>query len=92
MFTSDPVSCNSTDKEDAGLNVDLTLLDLTLTVTEVLDVLANFHASKATSPDEIPARILKETAHEIGLLHPYANYSTRLSEWASFPRTGNWPM
>ena len=34
-------------------------------VTQVLDALANLDASKATGPDEIPARILKETAHEI---------------------------
>ena len=65
VFTSDPVTCKSVDEEDAGPNVDLTLSDLTLTVTQVLDVLANLDASKATGPDEIPARILKETAHEI---------------------------
>ena len=45
-----------------ALRVDLTLSDLTLTVTQVLDVLANLDASKATGPDEIPAIILKETA------------------------------
>ena len=65
VFTSDPVTCKSVDEEDAGPNVDLMLSDLTLTVTHVLDVLANLDASKATGPDEIPARILKETAHEI---------------------------
>ena len=65
VFTSDPVTCKSVDEEDAGPNVDLTLSDLTLTVSQVLDVLANLDASKATGPDEIPARILKETAHEI---------------------------
>ena len=38
---------------------------MTLTVTQALDVLANLDASKATGPDKIPARVLKETAHEI---------------------------
>ena len=53
VFTSDPVTCNST------------LSDLTLTVTQVLYLLANLDASKVTSPVEIPPRILKETAYEI---------------------------
>ena len=41
------------------------MLDLILTVTQVLDILANLAASKVTSPDEILARILRETAYEI---------------------------
>ena len=46
VFTSDPVTCNSANEEYAGPNVDLTLSDwLTLTVTQVLDVLANLDAS-----------------------------------------------
>ena len=65
VLTSDPVTCNSAGEEYAGPNVDLTLSDLTLTVTQVLYVLANLDASKVTSPDEIPPRILKETAYEI---------------------------
>ena len=65
MFTSDPVTCKLVDEEDAGPKVDLTLSDLTLTVTQVLDVLANLDVSKATGPDETSARILKEAAHEI---------------------------
>ena len=48
VFTSDPVTCKSVDEEDAGPNVDLTLSDLTLTVSQVLDVLANLDASRAT--------------------------------------------
>ena len=43
----------------------MTLSDLTLTVIQVLDVLANLDASKATVPDEISARILKETVYKI---------------------------
>lgn len=62
VFTSDPVTCKLVDEEDTGPNVDLTLSDLALTVTQVLDVLANLDASKATGPDEIPAIILMETA------------------------------
>ena len=83
VFTSDPVTCDSADEEYAGPNVDLTLSDLTHTVTQVSDVLANLDASKATGPDEIPARILKNTAYEIA--HPYVNYSTSLSDWTPFP-------
>ena len=64
VFTSDPVTCNSADEEYAGPNVDLTLSDLTPTVTQVLDVLAKLDASKATGLDEIPARIL-ETVYDI---------------------------
>ena len=52
-------------EEYDGPNVDVTLSDLTLTVTQVLDVLANLDASKATGPDEISARILKETVYKI---------------------------
>ena len=52
-------------EEYDGPNVDVTLSDLTLTVTQVLDVLANLDASKATGSDEISARILKETVYEI---------------------------
>ena len=62
VFTSDPATCKLVEEEDAGPNVDLTLSDLTLTATQVLDVLANLDASKATGPDEIPVIILKETA------------------------------
>ena len=80
VFTSDPVTCKSVDEEDAGPNVDLTLSDLTLTVSQVLDVLANLDASKATGPNEIPARIVKETAHEIApsLCELFLNRSLRL--------------
>ena len=66
------------------LGLMLTLSDLTLTVTRVLNVLVNLDTIKATSPDEILARILKETAYEIAP-------SLCLSDWASFPWTGNWP-
>ena len=62
VFTSDPVTCKLVDEEDSGFNVDLTLSDFALTVTQVLDALADLDASKATGPDEIPVIILKETA------------------------------
>ena len=48
VFTSGPVTSKLVDEEDAGSNVDLTLSDLTLPVTQALDVLANLDASKAT--------------------------------------------
>ena len=59
---SDPVTCKLVDEEDSGFNVDLTLSDFALTVTQVLGALADLDASKATGPDEIPVIILKETA------------------------------
>ena len=65
VFICGPVTRKLVDEEDAGPNVDLALSDLTLTLTQVLDVLANLDASKATGPDKIPTRVLKETAHEI---------------------------
>ena len=82
VFTSDPVTCNSADEVYTGPNADV--MDLTLTVTRVLNVLVNLDTIKATSLDEILARILKETAYEIAP-------SLCLSDWASFPWTGNWP-
>ena len=83
VLTSDPVTCNSAGEEYAGPNVDLTLSDLTLTVTQVLYVLANLDASKVTSPDEIPPRFFGR--QHMRLLHPYANYSTSLSDWGPSP-------
>ena len=86
LFTSDPITCNSADEEYAGPNVDPTSSDLTFTVTQVLNVLANFDASKAMGPDEIPARILKEIAYEI------ASFLCKLFNTSlPFPWTGNWP-
>ena len=41
------------------------LCDLTFTANQVLAVLSSLDVNKASGPDEIPARILKETAHKI---------------------------
>ena len=41
------------------------LCDLTFTASQVLAVLSSLDVNNASGPDEIPARILKETAHKI---------------------------
>ena len=41
------------------------LCDLTFTANKVLAVLSSLDVNKASGPDKIPARILKETPHEI---------------------------
>ena len=41
------------------------LCDLTFIANQVLAVLSSLDVNKASGPDEIPARILKETAHKI---------------------------
>ena len=52
----------SSDRNTTG---DPILSEVTFTTTEVLEILCNLYTIKATGPDEVPARILKETAHEI---------------------------
>ena len=44
---------------------NLKLCDLTFTASQVLAVLSSLDVNNASGPDEIPARILKETAHKI---------------------------
>ena len=48
-----------TDPGKEGVN------DLTFTANKVLAVLSSLDVNKASGPDKIPARILKETPHEI---------------------------
>jgi len=57
-----------------------------LNVSEVEAVLNSLDPNKATGPDEIPARILKETATTI------ASCSTGLWRKATYRLSGNWPM
>lgn len=72
VFTTDTDACrpcttNST--QDVSDNHDLPannlLSDLILDNTKVLSVLKSIDVNKATGPDDIPARILGETAEEI---------------------------
>ena len=44
---------------------DPLLTDLTISTSEVIKILHSLDMNKATGPDKIPARILKETAEEI---------------------------
>ena len=43
------------------------LCDLTFTTNQFLAVLSSLDVNKASGPEEIPAGILKKTAHEIDL-------------------------
>ena len=61
------------------LDSGLFLTDVILSVSEVEQTLLNLEASKATGPDELPAKILKETAEVIApLLTELFNKSLRL--------------
>ena len=68
------------DKEDNGVGKlpasEPPFSDIVLHVGEVEAVLKSLDPNKATSPDEIPARILKETATT--LLHHCASCSAGL--------------
>jgi hypothetical protein len=50
------------DDDTVCQEVEPVMTDLTLTVEEVQAVLENLDSTKATGPDNIPARLLKETA------------------------------
>ena len=50
------------DDDTVCQEVEPVLTDLTLTVEEVQAVLENLESTKATGPDNIPARLLKGTA------------------------------
>ena len=64
--------------------------DIVLHVGEVEAVLKSLDPNKVTGPDEIPARMLKETATT--LLHHYASCSTGLWGKATYRLSGNWPI
>ena len=87
VFTSDPVTCNSADEEYAGPNVDLTLSDLTPTVTQVLYWPS---LTRVKLPVLMKSR-LGFWRQYMTSLHPYVKSSKSLSEWAPFPWPGNWP-
>jgi hypothetical protein len=50
------------DDDTVSQEVEPVMTGLTLTVEEVQTVLENLDSTKATGPDNIPARLLKETA------------------------------
>ena len=61
IFTCD--SYGSTDHQDQS---HLTTIDnITLSEEEIMDVIINLNNNKAQGPDNIPVRILKETAVQI---------------------------
>ena len=61
-FSSVYTSDKCVDDDTVCQEVEPVMTDLTLTVEEVQAVLENFDSTKATGPDNIPARLLKETA------------------------------
>ena len=63
VFTQDADICRPDSVDE--IPADPVLCDLTLTTNQVLAVLSGLNVKKACGPDELPARILRETAHEI---------------------------
>ena len=61
-FSSVYTSDKCVDDDTVCQEVEPVMTDLTLTVEEVQAVLENLDSTKATGPDNIPARLLKETA------------------------------
>ena len=64
--------------------------EIRLMISEVIKVLEDVNVNKAHGPDNIPGRLLKETAPEIALPSAVCLTYRRLS--ASFPTSGNWLM
>ena len=62
-FTQDVDICRPDCVHEVLANPEL--CDLTFTTNKVLAVLSSLDVNKASGPDKIPARILKETPHEI---------------------------
>ena len=64
VFTSDqPPESSETDQ--AQHHLDQLISDVTLTTSEVVEILQNLDQNKATGPDQLPARILKGTEEVI---------------------------
>ena len=63
VFTQDVDICRPDCVDEVLANPEL--CDLTFTANKVLAVLSSLDVNKASGPDKIPARILKETPHEI---------------------------
>ena len=63
VFTQDVDICRPDCVDEVLANPEL--CDLTFTTNKVLAVLSSLDVNKASGPDKIPARILKETPHEI---------------------------
>ena len=63
LFTQDADICRPVCVDEVHAHPEL--CDLTFTTNQVLAVFSSLNVNKASCPDEIPARTLKETAHEI---------------------------
>ena len=77
-----------TNSRNSRLPTDSQLSEITLDVEEVVNSLLNLNVSKASGPDGIPARLLKECSHQIApSLCTLYNHSLRSghipSEWKS---------
>ncbi|CAB4006426.1 Hypothetical predicted protein, partial [Paramuricea clavata] len=78
----------ATNSRNSRLPTDSQLSEITLDVEEVVSSLLNLNVSKASGPDGIPARLLKECSHQIApSLCTLYNHSLRSghipSEWKS---------
>ncbi|CAB4007842.1 Hypothetical predicted protein [Paramuricea clavata] len=81
-------STTDTDNNLDSFDPDTQISDITLTTEEVAACLYNLDISKASGPDGIPARILKECSHQIApSICDLFNHSLRTgrlpSEWKS---------
>ena len=63
VFTQDADICRPDCVDEVHAHPEL--CDLTFTTNQVLAVLSSLDMNKTSGPDQIPARTLKETAHEI---------------------------
>ncbi|CAB4008436.1 Hypothetical predicted protein, partial [Paramuricea clavata] len=78
----------ATNSRNSRLPTDSQLSEITLDVEEVVNSLLNLNVSKASGPDGIPARLLKECSHQIApSLCTLYNHSLRSGhipfEWKS---------
>lgn len=64
VFTSDQAP-ESSETDQTQHHSDQLISDVTLTSSEVVDILQHLDQNKATGPDQLPARILKGTAEVI---------------------------
>ena len=63
VFTQDADICRPDCVDEVHAHPEL--CDLTFTTNQVLAVLSSLDMNKTSGPDQIPARTLKERAHEI---------------------------
>ena len=82
-------STTDTDNNLDSFDPDTQISDITLTTEEVAACLYNLDISKASGPDGIPARILKECSHQIAPSLAFVTCSITRYALGAFPPNGN---